>query len=508
MSVRSSRRQFLATAAGTTLLGLSDLSVLAGLRRVNAAEAQLDPNLVRLQPDIEPLVRFIEETPRGRLIEETAARIHGGLPYRDLLAALFLAGVRGIRPRPNVGFKFHAVLVVNSAHLASLAAPDSERWLPILWALDQFKSSQAANQTESGWRMKPVDESKVPAARKAKKAFTDAMDGWDEEAADTAVAGIFRSLGANEIFELFVRYMSRDFRDIGHKAIYVANAWRTLQCIGWRHAEPVLRSLAFALLKHDGANPADRDDPADRPGRRNRELSGKFSPAWLDGVENTKATAGLLATFRQAAPADTCDKVTEAIGDGLAPRSVWDAVHVGAGELLARQPGIVTLHAVTSANALRYAYETVADDALRRFLLLQAAAFVTLFREAAKGRGQLADLKLDALEPAEVKSQGTETVGEIVREMGQDRGLAGRKFLQYRAAGGDPTPFMDAARLLVFAKGTDSHDYKFSSALLEDYALVSPAWRDRYLVAGLYHFRTPNEPDTGLLMRTRAALEG
>ncbi|MGC4054570.1 MAG: hypothetical protein QM757_36285 [Paludibaculum sp.] len=61
-----------------------------------------------------------------------------------MLAALLLAGVRNIQPRP-VGFKFHAVLVVNSAHLASLASPDSDRWLPIFWAIDQFKSSQAAD---------------------------------------------------------------------------------------------------------------------------------------------------------------------------------------------------------------------------------------------------------------------------------------------------------------------------------------------------------------------------
>jgi len=46
-----------------------------------------------------------------------------GLSYRDLLAALLLAGIRNIQPRP-VGFKFHAVLVVNSAHLASLSSPD------------------------------------------------------------------------------------------------------------------------------------------------------------------------------------------------------------------------------------------------------------------------------------------------------------------------------------------------------------------------------------------------
>ncbi len=30
------------------------------------------------------------------------------------------------------------------------------------------------------------------------------------------------------------RYGCRDFRSIGHKAIYVANAWRTLNTVGWQ----------------------------------------------------------------------------------------------------------------------------------------------------------------------------------------------------------------------------------------------------------------------------------
>ncbi|HZZ27241.1 MAG TPA: hypothetical protein VFE46_04470 [Pirellulales bacterium] len=36
-------------------------------------------------------------------------------------------------------------------------------------------------------------------------------------------------------------------------------------------------------------------------------------------------------------------------------------------------------------------------------------------------------------------------------------------------------PFIDAARLLVFLKGNNAHDYKFSSAVLEDYYHVSPS---------------------------------
>ena len=103
--------------------------------------------------------------------QAVAARVRKGTAYRDVLAALLLAGVRNVQPRPSVGHKFHAVLVVNSAHLASLASPDTDRWLPIFWALDYFKSSQAQDVREGNWTMGPVDESAVPPARKAREAF-------------------------------------------------------------------------------------------------------------------------------------------------------------------------------------------------------------------------------------------------------------------------------------------------------------------------------------------------
>src|SRR5438094_6780701 len=189
------RRHFLRTAAASgAWLGLGgDL----GFRVPPVSAAEAGVGIVRFSPEMEPLVRFLEATPRERLLEEVAARIKRGLSYPELLAALLLAGVRNIQPRP-VGFKFHAVLVVNSAHLASLASPDSDRWLPIFWALDYFKSAQAQTEQESGWRMKPVDEAKVPAARKSRQAFIDAMNNWDEEAAEAAVAGLARTAGSHE----------------------------------------------------------------------------------------------------------------------------------------------------------------------------------------------------------------------------------------------------------------------------------------------------------------------
>jgi len=275
MSSHSTRRSFLeTTTTGGTLLGLGDLSFLSQLRPVSAAEAQLDPKVVRLGGEIEPVVRLLEETPRDKLLEEVAARIRRGLTYRELLAALLLAGVRNVQPRPSVGHKFHAVLVVNSAHVASICSTGSDRWLPIFWALDHFKSSQARDVQEGNWTMAPVEEAAVPRALKAPRAFTRAMESWDEGAAAAAAAGLARTAGANEVFEMLFRFGARDFRSIGHKAIFVSNSWRTLQCIGWQHAEPVLRSLAYALLNHRGQpNPAKSDLPVDRPWRRNLALA-------------------------------------------------------------------------------------------------------------------------------------------------------------------------------------------------------------------------------------------
>ena len=299
------RRSFLRTSAGTAALStLGGLGFLSRLPSVSAADTVLEPRMVRFSPDIEPIVRLLEDTPRERVIEEMAHRVRHGLSYRDLLAALLLAGVRDIQPRP-VGFKFHAVLVINSAHLASLASPDSDRWLPIFWAINQFKVSQAANVREGDWRMAPVDEAAVPPAHRAKQAFMEAMDRWDEAGADAAIVGFARSATAQELFETFARYGVRDFRDIGHKAIYVANSFRTLEVIGWQHAEPVLRSLAYALLEREGvANPAQADLPADRPFRANLEKMAQLKEGWQAGAASPEGANDLLQAVREGSADD------------------------------------------------------------------------------------------------------------------------------------------------------------------------------------------------------------
>jgi hypothetical protein len=57
-------------------------------------------DLVRFRPDIEPVVRLIEETPRDPCVAAMVGQLKKGLPYRNFRAALYLANIRtGIERR-------------------------------------------------------------------------------------------------------------------------------------------------------------------------------------------------------------------------------------------------------------------------------------------------------------------------------------------------------------------------------------------------------------------------
>src|SRR5437667_12710282 len=107
MLSRYSRRDFVQhSAVAAALAGLGDFRFLNGLPPLTAAQVQVQPTTVQFSPDIEPLVRFLEDTPRNQLIEQAAQRVRTGTSYQHMLSALLLAGLRSIKPRP-VGFQFH-----------------------------------------------------------------------------------------------------------------------------------------------------------------------------------------------------------------------------------------------------------------------------------------------------------------------------------------------------------------------------------------------------------------
>jgi hypothetical protein len=196
---------------------------------------------------------------------------------------------------------------------------------------------------------------------------------------------------------------------------------------------------------------------------------------------------------------------------GVSPQSVWDAIFSAAGEMVMRRPNILSLHAATTSNALRYAYEAIGDKETRLRLLLQNAAFIPLFR-----RDKLNGPKVDEFEPVALEAKEGEAreaagksdaLSEIFELVGRDRMAAAGKTLAYLKDHPDPKPLIDTARRLIFLKGTDAHDYKFSSAALEDYQHVSAPLRARFLAASTSLLKGSRAPDSDVPKRIRAAFE-
>ena len=245
------------------------LAFLDRLPPVAAQEAKPDPAVVRLESGIEPLVRLLEETPREKLLEEVGGRIKKGLTYRDVLAALLLAGVRNIQPRP------------------ASASSSTRCW----WSTRPTWPAWPRRTATAGCRSSgPSTTSSRPRRRTRRNGLADEA-GERVEGADAGegTEGVRRrdgqlgrggrrrrgrrrspaAPGRTSSFELFARYGCRDFRDIGHKAIYVANAWRTL------HRHRLAARRAGAALA--GLRPAQarRQKPREEPARGRRTRPAK-----------------------------------------------------------------------------------------------------------------------------------------------------------------------------------------------------------------------------------------
>jgi hypothetical protein len=499
------RRRFLQSASAMGLgLGLGSWEALGIITPARAADMAVGPDAVRFRPEIEPVVRWIEETPQDRALEVALGHLKEGLSYRDLLSGLFLAGIRNVKPHP-IGFKFHAVMVINSAHLLGQTAAVSDRLLPLLWALDNFKKSQAQDIKEGDWTLARVDESRLPSPDRAKAEFARAMDAWDAGAADVAAAALCRTAGAAEAMESFYRYGIRDQRNIGHKPIYTMQCWRTLQAIGWQHAEPVLRSLALGQL--DLTN--DTRHVAVGPYEANLENARRIRDGWQANKPDPAATRSLLETIRQATPEAASAEAVELLNRGVAPDSLWDAVMLAANECLVRAPGILAIHAVTSANALHFIYGASGDETNRRLALLQAVGWQPLFRARLNASGT-STMAIDALEPKTPEAKGDEAVGDIfttITKTKESKDDAAAKAVGYLNEGGSADLLFAAARRMIFHKGTDSHDYKYGAAAWEECLLASdPKWRTPLAAAMMFNLPGSKTPDSPLMNKAREAV--
>ena len=457
----------------------------------------MGPEMVRFRPEIEPVVRWIEDTPRDQVFEKAVAELEGGLSYRSLLAGLFLAGIRNIKPRP-VGFKFHAVMVINSAHLLGQTSAVSERLLPLFWALDNFKNSQAADVKEGDWALGKVDESRVPAPHRARTDYLQAMEAWDSEAADAAVAGLCRGPAR-----------PRSWSRSGGWPSETSGTSATSPSSRPRAGGPCKRLAGSTPSRCSGRSPTDCSISRETGPR----LSARTRPTWKPrrgfariGQWDGKTRARLGRCSRRSArrARSGLGRGRQDARSGRWPRALWDAVVLSASELMMKNPGIISLHATTASNALHYIFHASGDDLTRQLALLQAVGWQPLYRERAKSSSPL---EIDSLAGSEKVAQGDEAVGEIFATINDDRKAAAAQDRDLPGTRRIAEPIFDAARRMIFHKGTDSHDYKYGAAIWEECLAASePRWHAPLAAAAMFHLPGARTADSPLMIRAREAV--
>src|SRR5262245_54203145 len=231
--VYATRRSFLKTIAGTASLGLADVTSLAGLRALADEKAPV-PDTVRFGPEIEPIVRLIEDTPGNDCVRVLIEQLQKGLPYRRLLAGVFFAGIRRLN-------SYHDVYKIHSVHQVSTQLRPEERLLPLFWAVDGFKTRQ------QDWPSGPLTElsGPLPNSTEAAAELAGALETADLEAVEKALIVLARNRGIPAAREQLWLYGCRNGGAGGHGR----------HCKRRRSGFPALSSLtSFGTVsgRHDG----------------------------------------------------------------------------------------------------------------------------------------------------------------------------------------------------------------------------------------------------------------
>lgn len=460
------------------------------------------------QGPIAMLVKMLEDSPREQIPQTLVRMIREGLRYEDALAALSLAAVRNVQPYPDVGFKYHAVMMLRSVDTTTQHLPSAQRWLPIVWAAGYFKDAQADERASSGWRMPTRPAAPGASPQAARQALVAALERWDLAAADAATTAYAQSAPPGDLFALLFACGARDLRDIGHKAITVCNAHHLVTLFGAGPvSEDILRSTVAALLNREGEpDPATHDLAPDRPWRENRERLPQIPPSWRQGRDDPGARAELRAALYRVSAEESGRVVVEMLQRGISPQALWQVLFDTAAELLVHRPGIVPVHATTTANALHYAYRSSGDEQMQQLALLQCAAFIAMFRQITHTAETAVNLQ--TLEPLALEHAG-DPLEEIFSDVASgQRGAAMRKSLGYLRSGGDADRLIARARHHLVYGAREAHDYKLAEALFDNLAqLPDPLWRSRYLSAGIAYFKAPTPQPVPIVAETLKLLE-
>jgi hypothetical protein len=329
---------------------------------------------VQYPDSIEPLVQFIEETPRSQIIDRTLAKLRDGVPIQTMLTASVLAVTRSSDlPPGHHGGPLHPVAGLYAVSKLVERLQGEERFLPVLQHV--ALSNKHINDPVTGpyqlLEFKPMDAEHASVSRlddmaadgagdvvtskgieATKQAFLKAVDRGESNKADHLFLWLWDNIPAIEAFDLLMSVAIPKNALDDHYFIYPAALWRYLETYDKEHLKVLMRPAVRYVARFPTFRAVPEIDALmEKHGLLTRILRQRTG-------EDETAKIGEVGEAICA-----CDKYTEipriltqAIADGLSLEGAGECLSIGAAGLFMRSqtgnPMDVHLH--TSANLRRW----------------------------------------------------------------------------------------------------------------------------------------------------------
>lgn len=416
----------------------------------------------------------------------TAQHLRRGVPLDGLLAASFYSPIRYQADAEDL----HALLVVPSARAVSSTASREQQLYTVFWTVAfanmwVLPSSHGAGalQVATGFLASDVAQE-----------FAAALQAADAARAASAIAGMYRAKGPQQVRNELWRHSSRSFLD-PHRAIYVTQALRALDAFGWGDAEAVLTSVARCL-----ARPISKKEREDPPLERATRLATYLAPHVKASAADGPATLDLLSAMREAPPEILLEEVCAMMNRGVAVASVWDAVLLTACEVLLHEtaPSGRGIHALTLSQALLGATQGITDPRAAHVTLLQAVAWLS---EMAKQPASSARMRIHTFTPGSVPGSISELMRDSRSPAERVRGALG-----WLTTNSTNSEYRRALTTSALTRGDDPHVYKYADAFAATAAFISPRWRNHLLATGVLGTRAHSASGWAKTEEVRAAI--
>lgn len=307
---------------------------------------------LRFSDDIEPLVRFVEETDSTRILEETLAKLRAGVPIKTILTASALAVTRSSDlPPGHHGGPLHPLVGIHAIRHTVERVSGEQRFLPVLQHV--ALSNKHINHPAMGPYIladhQPVDAGGVEAT---KNAFFAAVDRGLYNAADHHFLWLWKNVPPIEALDLLLTVAIPKNTLDDHYFIFPVFTWRALEWLGAEYI-PVLMRPAVRYVTRFPTPPAitpidallEEFELLERPlrsrtGADETAIIGSLGEA-IGRCDDYTGIPGMLA---------------RALADGLSLEGTGEALSIGAAGLFLRSltgnPMDVHLH--TGVNLRRY----------------------------------------------------------------------------------------------------------------------------------------------------------